>query len=138
MKKRSEVDDVNLTPMIDIVFQMIIFFVTTVDLDKEKFQKDVEVPDAPNSPEADDVEPSTIYVQVKSDGTVWVGNVPIPSDAYLKGILTNARKLHGQTIPVVIHADARTQHRHVRRVMDIVSASGLWKINFSAVVKEGK
>jgi len=137
MKKRSEVDDVNLTPMIDIVFQMIIFFVTTVDLDKEKFEKDVLVPDAPNSPEAEP-EPSTIYVQVKENGTVWVGNVPIPNDRYLRGILTNAMKLHGQQIPVVIHADARTQHRHVRRVMDIVSGSGLWKINFSAVVKEGK
>jgi biopolymer transport protein ExbD len=137
MKRRSEVDDVNLTPMIDIVFQMIIFFVTTVDLDKAKFEDDVLVPDAPHAEKAEP-EPATIYVQVKENGTVWVGNIPIPSDRYLRGILTNAMKLHGQQIPVVIHADGRVQHRHVRRVMDLVSSAGLWRINFSAIVKEGK
>ena len=38
MRQKAEPDAVNLTPMIDIVFQMIIFFVYTIDLDREKFR----------------------------------------------------------------------------------------------------
>ena len=136
MRKTDEVEPVNLTPMIDIVFQMIIFFVTTVDLDKDKFDKEMVIPEAPHAQEAKP-EPSTIYIQVKKNGTVWIGSTPLPSDAFLSGMLKKAMSIHGQNIPVVIHGDGRTEHRHVRRVMDVVAKTGIWRINFSAIQKKG-
>jgi biopolymer transport protein ExbD len=60
MRKTQEIEPVNLTPMIDIVFQMIIFFITTVDLDKDKFDKEMSIPEAPHASEAKP-EPATIY-----------------------------------------------------------------------------
>ncbi len=136
MRKTDEVEPVNLTPMIDIVFQMIIFFVTTVDLDKDKFDKEMVIPEAPHTREAKP-EPSTIYIQVKKNGTVWIGSTPLPNDAFLFGMLKKAMSIHGQNIPVVIHGDGRAEHRHVRRVMDVVAKTGIWRINFSAIQKKG-
>ncbi len=136
MRKTEEVEPVNLTPMIDIVFQMIIFFVTTVDLDKDKFDKEMVIPEAPHTREAKP-EPSTIYIQVKKNGTVWIGSTPLPNDAFLFGMLKKAMSIHGQNIPVVIHGDGRAEHRHVRRVMDVVAKTGIWRINFSAIQKKG-
>ncbi|MFT5123059.1 MAG: biopolymer transport protein ExbD [Kiritimatiellia bacterium] len=136
MRKTQEIEPVNLTPMIDIVFQMIIFFITTVDLDKDKFDKEMSIPEAPHASEAKP-EPATIYLQVKRNGTVYIGTTPLPSDAFLAGMLKKAMSIHGQNIPVVIHGDGYAEHRHVRRVMDVVSKTGIWRINFSAIQKKG-
>ena len=138
MRKTTEIEDVNLTPMIDIVFQMIIFFVTTVDLDKEKFKDTITVPDANSAEAVEEVEPSTVFIQVDKDGHIYLGQLLLPNEDYLRGILKKAMGMHGQGIPVVIHADGNVQHQYVRNVMDIVSGVGLWKINFSATTDKGE
>ena len=50
-KKRitsGDVEGINMTPMIDIVFQMIIFFVLTIDMDKKQFDDRIKLAMAPH------------------------------------------------------------------------------------------
>jgi len=134
MKKRQE-DAVNLTPMIDIVFQMIIFFVFTLDLEREKFTKDIDVPFAKNAPEIKEFEPATIYPQVMENGSIKVGSA-IASPAVFRSMVRQAVKRFGQEVPVMIYGDANAKHEYIKRVMDICSEEGLYKINIIGIIEK--
>ena len=125
-----------MTPMIDIVFQLIIFFVVTL-----KFNKDVNpnilLEDGKNGPTitAESLPPTAFMIEVDQRGRVSIYNTPL-TDAQLIGILKGRYNRHGE-FPVLIRGDMRTQHAKICRVMDICAANGLWKISFVAV-KEHK
>ena len=134
MKKRKE-EAVNLTPMIDIVFQMIIFFVFTLDLEREKFDKDIQVPMAENAPEIKEFEPATIYPQVMENGSIKIGTA-VASPSVFRSMVRQAVQRYGQEVPVMIYGAANARHEHIRRVMDICSEEGLYKINIIGIIEK--
>lgn len=134
-KVRSEGCEVDMTPMIDVVFQLIIFFIVTIQMEKN-YKEDIELEDAPYGPEikASD-NPRTMVIEVDRKGNVSMHAVPL-SFGQFKSILISRFKNYG-AFPVLIRGDRRTKHSDIRRVMDICSETGLWKINFAAI-KEHK
>lgn len=131
-KKTPEPDPPNLTPMIDIVFQMIIFFVFTADLDKASFDKKIELPLALDAVEIDEYDPRTIHIKVDSEGDAIIGRIPY-SDDNLRNVLRNAAAKYGDDIPVIIRGARFVKHRSIGRVMDVVTSAGLYKISFAAI-----
>lgn len=125
-----------MTPMIDIVFQIIIFFVFTVDMDQAKFDKENPLPLAPNGAEADKIDPRTIHIdlnkQTETRNIVFVGSSPVAMQS-LGGILNGAARRYGNDTPIVIRASEHLEHRYVKAVMDAASAVGLWKIEIAAI-----
>lgn len=137
MRQKPEPDAVNLTPMIDIVFQMIIFFVYTIDLDREKFSENIEIEWATRSPEISEYPNGTIYPQITASGNIMLGNA-VSTPGQFRGIVRDVRNRSGQHVPVMIYADAKTKHKHVKRVMDICSEEGLYDLKVVGLVEEGK
>jgi biopolymer transport protein ExbD len=135
--KTRDIEAVNLTPMIDIVFQMIIFFVFTLDLEREKFDKDLDIPKAVDAKEITEFEPSTIYPQVLRNGTIKLGTA-VTAPATFRGIIKNAVGRYGDGIPVMIYAEGETEHRHIKRVMDICSEEGLYKIHVIGLIEKSQ
>ena len=127
---------INMTPMIDVVFQMIIFFVCTAQLEQEMFSEWIKLPESPNAPQmAQEKDPRTITIEVDEKGKVAIGRTPL-SISKLRKVLTKTVADYGQhgiTIPIQIRADGGTQHASVKRVMDICTSAGLYKIAFVAV-----
>jgi len=123
---------INMTPMIDIVFQMIIFFITTAELERTAVDETIKLAMAPHGPAVEKKDPRTIVVDVDARGTIKIARVPL-SVAVLKSVLRKAVAEYGQGTPVVIRADGRTRHEHVRRVMDAAAAAGLWRVKFAAI-----
>ncbi len=132
MKKKYPDAKLDMTPMIDVVFQLIIFFVTTVDMDNKAMETNVRMAMAPNGPVEDVKDPRTVMVDVVKDGTIQIMKTRI-SEGQLFTILNNARKSSGQSTPVVIRGDLTTKHEAIKRVMDICGKAGLWKIRFAAL-----
>ena len=135
MKTNRDIEPVNLTPMIDIVFQMIIFFVFTLDLEREKFDKDMDIPYAKQAPEIKEFEPATIYPQVLENGTIKIGSAITPP-AKFRAIIKQAIGLYGDGIPVMIYAEGDTEHRYIKNVMDICSSEGLYKIHIIGMLEK--
>ncbi|VGO17021.1 Biopolymer transport protein ExbD [Pontiella desulfatans] len=127
---------INMTPMIDVVFQMIIFFVCTAQLEQEMFSEFINLPDSPNAPSmAQEKDPRTITIEVDEKGKVSIARTALTM-ARLRSVLNKTVAdygKHGITIPILIRADAGVQHSHVKNVMDICTSSGLYKIAFVAV-----
>jgi biopolymer transport protein ExbD len=131
-KKHNEGGDVDMTPMIDVVFQLIIFFIVTIKMD-ETINEDIELPQARQSPTVEDVDPRTIVVEVDRRGWFSMSGVPM-SEGQLRGLIRGRYARFGQ-YPVMIRADHRTKHEDVRKVMDICAGVGIWRVDFAAIKK---
>jgi biopolymer transport protein ExbD len=134
-KKRirsGDVEGINMTPMIDIVFQMIIFFVLTIDMDKKQFDDRIKLAMAPHGKAVEQKDPRTVIVDVNERGTISIAFAVMSPEVFRK-VMRNAVARYGQTVPVVIRGDRETRHKDIRRVMDICSSVGLWKIKFGAI-----
>ena len=132
MKKRYPEAQLDMTPMIDVVFQLIIFFVTTVDLQSKALETDVRMAMSPNGPVEEQKDPRTVVVDVSKDGDIAIMKTRL-SEGQLLNILNKARNQSGQSTPVVIRGDLHAKHETVKRVMDICGKAGLWKIRFAAL-----
>ena len=58
MKKSNKQCETDMTPMIDVVFQLIIFFIVTIKMDEKK--EDIELEKSPHGPEIKKEEDNTI------------------------------------------------------------------------------
>ena len=132
MRKQYPDAKLDMTPMIDVVFQLIIFFVVTAAMQNKALETNVRMAMAPNGPIETVKDPRTVLVDVVEDGTIQVMKTRI-SEGQLLTILNNARKTSGQSTPVVIRGDLLTKHEAIKRVMDICGKAGLWKIRFAAL-----
>ena len=125
-----------MTPMIDVVFQMIIFFVCTAQLEREMIDESLNMPDAPHAPAvADAKDPRTITIEVDAKGKVSIARTPL-TVSRLRKILEKTVAdygVRGPSIPILIRADAATKHVAVKQVMDACTGAGLYKIAFVAV-----
>lgn len=137
MKKYPEPDPVSMTPMIDMVFQLIIFFVCSMDMSSKNFTKDIKLAKAPNAPENKSPTPGTMYINLSRDGVLKIGKTPISGDQ-LRGMLANAVGRYGNQFPVVVRADGGTQHAYVKSVLNILANSKVINISFSAAVPENR
>jgi biopolymer transport protein ExbD len=122
----EEESEINLTPMLDVVFIMLIFFIVTA-----VFVKDpgVEV----ERPEALTWEPANagaIYVAVTTNDEIYIDNdVVDPAEARY-----SIERLHKETpeAALIIQADANARNELVIRVMDAGKAAGVQEIIISA------
>lgn len=132
-KKRSRLTerDIDMTPMIDVVFQLIIFFIVTVKLEEELF-KPVDLADAKHGPAIEEEDPRTVIITVDRRGTISIGSA-VMSPHQLRGILRGAISRHGYGIPVLVRGDKEALHERVRMVMDACASVGLWQIKFAAM-----
>ncbi len=123
--------DINLTPMIDVVFQLIIFFIVTIQLE-EQINEEIELQTAPHAPIIESEDPRTLVVEVAENGRISIHDRPITLDQ-LNGIVVGRMNRYRSEFPVMIRADKNARHEYVRNVMDVVSGAGLWRINFVAI-----
>ncbi len=122
--------ETDMTPMIDVVFQLIIFFIVTMKMDKE-INPNIQLAMAKNGPIIEDQIPTTMVIEIDKRGNISIHNAQL-TRAKLKNIMI-ARKRRLGMFPVLIRADRRTRHEDVRAVMDICTEIGIWRINFAAI-----
>ena len=136
MKKKYPDAQLDMTPMIDVVFQLIIFFVTTVDMESKAIDTKIRLAMSPNGPVEEQKDPRTVVVDVDNDGDISIMHTKL-SEGQLLNILNKARNESGQSTPIVIRGDMEAKHESIKRVMDVCGKAGLWKIRFAAL-KEKK
>lgn len=128
----SEEMGINMTPMIDVVFQLIIFFVTTVDLENKALDTKIRMALSPHGPAVEKKDPRTIMIDVDTKGRISIARVRM-SEQVLGIVLRKSVAQYGQTIPVVIRGDAQTKHADIKKVMDACTKAKLWKVKFAAI-----
>jgi len=122
-RRRRRETLVDLTPLIDIVFQLLIFFLLTATFQETPSFK-VKLPKAKNT----DVtkEPKAVVVTLGSDGTYSVDGMTVDSAELEKRLCLAAQ---GDSTGVSIKADESTPHKYVVEVMGLAKSCGLEKLN---------
>ena len=117
---------IDLTPMLDVVFIMLIFFIVTTVFVKEA---GIEV----NKPEASEAfrpKNANIFIAVTEDGDVWLDKRQVDPDS----IRANVERLLTEqpTDYVIIQADVKAKHGLVVKIMDQVKDAGIDKISVAS------
>lgn len=130
----SDLPGVNMTAMCDVIFILIVFFIFTVKMEEATLSDTVKIPEAPNAAPVTKKDPRTIIVEIGLNGDIMINRRVLSTNQFEM----ICRKVYGEQgeVPVVIAADTRTKHKFVRKVMDICSRNGFWRLKFMAV-KEG-
>ena len=123
-----------MTPMIDVVFQLIIFFIVTIKMEQDVNQ-DIELAEARHGPAIESASPHTMVIEVDKRGWISIHGAQLTRRKFYKIMETKFRR-HG-AFPVLIRGDYRARHQDIRAVMDICTGVGIWRINFAAI-KERK
>lgn len=133
-RRRPAAADVNLTPLIDVVFLLLIFFMVSTTFERESAVR-VVLPDA--SPEPAPRRPETLAVTVTAAGRVYVDERLLP-DARLATIRTALQEQsRGLDQPrVSIRAAATVSHQAVVTVMDAARRAGLVNITFATRARD--
>ncbi|GAB2198052.1 ExbD/TolR family protein [Sessilibacter sp. MAH4] len=122
-KRQSNAEDsINLTPLIDVVFLLLIFFMVSTTFTKETHLK-VDLPEASAEPNTE--QPKVIEILIGRDGSYAINgqslvNSKIPT---LKRALSEESS-GDLTRPLVITADANTPHQAVVTAMDVAGQLG--------------
>ena len=133
--------DVDLTPMIDVVFQLLIFFMVTAAFG---LQKSLDLPASSSSEEAqaaqtiEELEQDEDYViaRVERDNSIWVNDAEATSEPDLFSKLRAAKQPHdgrggARQLLVIAHGGAR--HERVVLVLDAGSTVGMESVKLSSV-----
>lgn len=120
--------DVNLTPLIDVVFLLLIFFMVSTTFIRES-EIELTLPEA--SAEARENPTDKIEIAIDKNGRYFVnGNALINTQlATMRQALNDARPADVDPI-VIISADANATHQSVVRVMDAARQAGLTRVTF--------
>jgi len=132
---RPDPPDINLTPLIDVVFLLLIFFMVSTTF-KEDARIKVQLPEAQGEEVLAD-EPQALEIAIDGTGNFYVNErmlVALDVDTLKRAIAGAAGD--DREMPVVIKADARAPYQAVMTAMDAASQLGLLRFSFAATRPE--
>jgi biopolymer transport protein ExbD len=127
--------DINIAPLVDVVFLLLIFFAVTTTFSKESALK-IQLPESAEQAQPQDK--GTLDIAIGPEGGYAV---KAPQDPAAKALVNSSRETLRRAVQaaagtrtdliVVIRADRRTPHESVVVAMDVARALGLTRITFA-------
>jgi biopolymer transport protein ExbD len=123
----EEENEINLTPMLDVVFIMLIFFIVTASFIKEA-GIDVDRPDAPTAESQDD---AAILIAISAGDEIWIDRRQTEPNA-VRGMI---ERLHAENPKgsIVIQADEESTNETLVVVMEAAKQAGVSNVAISAL-----
>ena len=144
-RKAQENPALDMTPMIDVVFELIIFFVVTLT-EAQKKDETIELEDGQHGivlvPE--NLPPTHMQIDIASvdkngkrlqKARISMGDREMEPAEITERVKARIDR-YGHDFPVLIRADFATPHARVRDVMDACTKAGIWKISIMAVAED--
>lgn len=120
---------INITPLIDVVFLLLIFFMVTTTFSKET-RLLVNLPEA--NAETTESEPASIEVIVAIDGSYTINGKAL-INTQLGTLMRGLDLVSGgdTNLPVLLLADAEAKHQSVVTAMDAIGQAGFTRLNIA-------
>ncbi len=123
--RTDEESDINLTPMLDVVFIMLIFFIVTATFIKQT-GIDVLRPDAMS---AQQKPTNAVLVAVSSNGEIWIDNERVDDT----GVRSKIEQMHAENPKggLVVQADKGAKYEKLAVVLNAARAAGMSQVAVS-------
>jgi biopolymer transport protein ExbD len=138
-RKKKEKLEVSITPMIDVVFLLLIFFMVSTTFNKESELK-INLPEATGA-EAETI-PKSVTLTIDADGTYYLhGEDDLPHELVsqtaeaLKQELVKIKNSAGE-IPFVLKADEKTPYKFIMTALDVAGQVGFSHLNFAHNIQQ--
>lgn len=126
IQQEEEESEINLTPMLDVVFIMLIFFIVTASFVKEA-GIDVNRPDAPTAVAQ---EKANILVAISANNEIYIDRRRVDP----RSVRANIERLHAENPQgaVIIQADKDSNTKTLVSVMDSARSAGVYNVSIAA------
>jgi len=127
-KNGQALPEFQFTAMIDVVFLLLCFFITTSVFSQWEMEVDVVLPSAQSSQMPDRL-PGEVIINISKDGTISVNQRKYTLDELKDRLSTLAKLFPGQ--PVIIRADRESLTESLIGVVDTCRLADIWNISFA-------
>lgn len=119
----------NITPMIDMTFLLLIFFMVTTKITNEQVKKDIALPTAISAKQAEDLSNRDV-INLDDTGALWVANRQV-NDEEMKTYLASRFKAN-PPLKLYLRADKNTPAKRIRQFMKMASEAGAINVIFGS------
>ena len=131
----------NMTPMIDVVFLLIIFFLVSSHLARQEIQLELDLPEASSGEPAEEDEARRVVVnvlpQTRPEGRIQVGGAVMDARRLAEVIRYESDQANreAKNLEVRIRSDHRVPYRLIEPMLLACQEAGVWNVTV-AVTKE--
>lgn len=127
--RRATEPEISLTPMIDVLFMVLMFLLLTTTFQELTFIR-VALPEATTA-QRDAQEASTrLRILIEADGAMYLDDQPVTREELGRALDAVQDK---ERADVRVAADERTDHGHVVAVMDLVRRAGIFRLSIETL-----
>jgi biopolymer transport protein ExbD len=119
-----------MTSLIDIVFLLLIFYISVSRIQQMDAQLSIRLPTAKSS-DSPQRTIGDVVINVRQDGQIVVNSQPLKPDELASRLTRLAELFPGQS--VIIRSDQRTEWKNVCTALDACAAADIWNIKFAVV-----
>jgi biopolymer transport protein ExbD len=120
----------NMTPMIDVVFLLIIFFLVSSHLARQEVQMPLPLPTASSGERPVETAVRRVTINVLSDGRLMFAGKPVEVEQ-LPERLAVARSEAGADLEIRIRSDRTVAYQHVEPILLACARTGIWNVAFA-------
>lgn len=126
---------INMTPMIDIVFLLIIFFLVSSHMVKQDAQLKLDLPQAASGHLETDESRPRVTVNVLPDGQVQLAGQAVGAEDLARR-LGHERRRSGEDLEVRIRADRKVPYATVEPILIACAQASIWNVTFAVLRQE--
>jgi len=125
--------ELELAPMIDVVFLLLIFFIVTWQFARFERDMDISVPAAEESTDRPN-SVAEIIVNVRKDGTILVNGAQLSEADLLTKLNAISAEFPDQA--VILRGSSEAEFQSIMNVLDQIKKAGIWNVAFATVKPE--
>ena len=122
---------VNMTPMIDVVFQLIVFFTATSTMVQREYSAEVELPEAREGVARREVERKRVTANVLDDGTMIVAGESVSVSEFQRMLEADVNQFGPDRVEVLIRADRAARYAYIEPLLVLCARAGIWQVGLA-------
>ena len=121
----------NLTPMIDVVFLLIIFFIVSNNMIQQDNALQIDLPAAETGVFPEDQQyPKRLTISIPHSGVIHVGTVAT-NKAALSALMAEYRTLWGEEVEIRIRTDKNVPYGKINPILRMAAENGIVRVSFA-------
>jgi biopolymer transport protein ExbD len=125
--------ELELAPMVDVVFQLLIFFIVTWQFARFERDMDISVPAAEQASNKDR-QAGEIIINVREDGTIVLNGLVTSTEELLTKLQAISETYPDQA--VILRGASEADFQSIIRVLDVIKEAGIWNVAFATTRPE--
>jgi len=121
----------NMTPMIDVTFLLIVFFLVSSHLARQEAQLELALP-AAETGQMPESEVRRVVINVLPEGEIRAAGRAV-SEQQLRDMIAAERDAVGNELEIRIRADRSAPYQHVEPIMVASAKAGIWNVTFAVI-----